>query len=166
LSSHVAAGQHPKPQRSLVFTYSLAQAINDEVLTPYEYFPHLVELTSAEADEFVALSAEIGRLMAGQGNAEPSIGLKALMMKRARVIASARNKIPALRAVLHHRPPQAHALFYCGDGQVECRSAAYARTSPCSESHRPEPVTCLGRAPSEGCRRRHTSIKPQIYILS
>ena len=38
-----------------VFSYSLAQAIQDEVLTPYDYFPHLVELTAAESDEFVSL---------------------------------------------------------------------------------------------------------------
>ncbi|RYE47285.1 MAG: DEAD/DEAH box helicase, partial [Hyphomicrobiales bacterium] len=103
----------------VVFSYSLAEAIQDEVLTPYEYFPHLVELTSNEADEFVALSAEIGRLTAREGTAEPSIGLTALMMKRARVIASARNKIPALRGVLGGHAPEAHTLFYCGDGQVE-----------------------------------------------
>lgn len=104
---------------NVVFTYSLAQAIQDEVLTPYEYFPHLVQLAPSEADEFVTLSLEIGRMMAREGVVEPSMGLKALMMKRARVIASARNKIPALRAVLRNCQPEVHTLFYCGDGQVE-----------------------------------------------
>lgn len=104
---------------SVVFTYSLAQAIEDEVLTPYDYFPHLVELTTAEAEEFVGLSVEIGRMMAREAGAEPSLGLKALMMKRARVIASARNKIPGLRGVLRNREPEAHTLFYCGDGYVD-----------------------------------------------
>ncbi|CAH2402996.1 DEAD/DEAH box helicase family protein [Mesorhizobium escarrei] len=103
----------------VVFTYSLAQAIHDDVLSPYEYFPHLVELTATEADEFVALSIEIGRTMAREGAGEPSLGLKALMMKRSRVIASARNKIPALRNVLRDQPAEAHTLFYCGDGQVD-----------------------------------------------
>ena len=105
----------------IVFTYSLAQAIQDGVLTPYDYFPHLVELAPPEADEFVALSVEIGRMIARErgGSSEPSLGLKALMMKRARVIASARNKIPELRAVLRKHEPEAHTLFYCGDGHVD-----------------------------------------------
>lgn len=105
----------------IVFTYSLAQAIQDGVLTPYDYFPHLVELAATEADEFVSLSVEIGRMVAreGGGSSEPSLGLKALMMKRARVIASARNKIPELRAVLREHQPEAHTLFYCGDGQID-----------------------------------------------
>ncbi|NNU46288.1 DEAD/DEAH box helicase family protein [Rhizobium sp. WYCCWR 11279] len=103
----------------VVFTYSLSQAIQDEVLTPYDYFPHLVELTPSEANEFVAMSMEIGRLIAREGGAEPSLSLKALMMKRARIIGSARNKIVALRQVLRNRPAEAHTLFYCGDGQVE-----------------------------------------------
>lgn len=114
----------------VVFSYSLAQAIHDDVLTPYEYFPHLVELTSAEADEFVALSVEIGRMTAREGAGEPSLGLKALMMKRARVIASARNKIPALRNVLRDRPAEAHTLFYCGDGQVESDDDAHDDADP------------------------------------
>ncbi len=103
----------------VVFTYSLAQAIQDKVLTPYDYFPHLVELTTAEAEEFIALSVEIGRAMAREGGGEPSLGLKALMMKRSRVIASARNKIPSLRTVLRNREPEPHTLFYCGDGYVD-----------------------------------------------
>lgn len=103
----------------VVFSYSLAQAIHDEVLTPYDYFPHVVELTTSETDEFVGLSAEIGRMMARDGGGEPSLGLKALMMKRARVVASARGKIAVLRNVLRDHPAEAHTLFYCGDGQVD-----------------------------------------------
>lgn len=103
----------------VVFSYSLAQAIQDEVLTPYNYFPHVVQLTTSEADEFVGLSAEIGKMMAREGSGVPSIGLKALMMKRARVIASARSKISVLRDVLRDQPAESHTLFYCGDGQVD-----------------------------------------------
>lgn len=104
-----------------VFTYSLRQAIEDGVLTPYDYFPHIVELTPDEADEFVDLSNEIARAFAreGAGSSKPSLGLTALLMRRARVIASAANKIPALAATLQGKRPQAHTLFYCGDGTVE-----------------------------------------------
>lgn len=106
----------------IVFSYTLKQAIEDKVLTPYNYYPHLVALTDGEAEEFIALSDEIARLFAREGQSarsKPSHGLTTLLVRRARLIGSAVNKIPALQAVLAGRPPESHALFYCGDGRVE-----------------------------------------------
>jgi superfamily II DNA or RNA helicase len=103
-----------------VFTYSLKQAIEDKVLTPYNYYPHLVELTEDEAAAFIELSDDIANAFAREGkNSRISQGLTALLMKRSRLIASAYNKIPALLAVLSGQRPAAHTLFYCGDGRVD-----------------------------------------------
>ena len=104
-----------------VFTYSLRQAIEDRVLTPYDYHPHIVELTSDEADDFVELSNEIARAYAREasGGSKPSQGLTALLMRRSRVIASAANKLPALADALDEGRPEQHTLFYCGDGTIE-----------------------------------------------
>lgn len=104
----------------IVFTYSLAQAIEDKVLTPYDYYPTIVELTEDEAAEFIDVSNEIARLFGREaGASKPSQGLKAQLMKRARIIASAHNKIAALRDLLDGKPRQQHTLFYCGDGTVD-----------------------------------------------
>ena len=73
----------------IVFSYTLKQAIEDKVLTPYNYHPRLVELTLPEAEEFIALSDEIARQFArdqGQAGGKPSIGLTALLMKRSRIV--------------------------------------------------------------------------------
>jgi superfamily II DNA or RNA helicase len=103
-----------------VFTYTLKQAIEDKVLTPYKYYPCLVELTQEEATTFIDLSDEIARSFAREGkNSKISQGLTALLMKRSRLVASARNKIPSLVGVLGGQRPAAHTLFYCGDGQVD-----------------------------------------------
>jgi superfamily II DNA or RNA helicase len=106
----------------VVFSYTLQQAIEDKILTPYKYYPHLVILTDDEAQEFIAISDEIALRFAREGQsagAKPSQGLKALLMKRARLIGSAANKIPILQAVLAGQRPESHALFYCGDGLVD-----------------------------------------------
>ncbi len=106
----------------VVYTYSLAQAIQDKVLTPYNYFPHIVTLTAEESDEFIRLSDEIGRQFGRTPDSPPSRAnpiLAALLMRRARLIASAARKLPALERVLADRSPEAHSLFYCGDGWVE-----------------------------------------------
>jgi superfamily II DNA or RNA helicase len=105
----------------IVYSYTLKQAIQDKVLTPYVYYPHLVEFTESEAEEFVVLSEQIGRIMARQnGNAsEMTPQLTGLLMRRARLVGSAANKLPALQAVLAGKRPTQHTLFYCGDGSVE-----------------------------------------------
>ena len=105
----------------IVSRYTLKQAIEDKVLTPYVYYPHLVEFTQDEAEEFVELSEQIGRLMARKkGKAgEMSPQLTGLLMRRARLVGSAANKLPMLAAVLTGEKPTQHTLFYCGDGTVE-----------------------------------------------
>jgi superfamily II DNA or RNA helicase len=103
----------------IVYTYSLEQAITDQVLTPYNYYPRIVELTDAEAGEFIALSDDIARMMAREdGAGSLSQALTGLLMKRSRVIGAAVNKLPALIDVLKGRRPEPHSLFYCGDGRV------------------------------------------------
>lgn len=104
-----------------VFHYSLAQAITDKVLTPYKYHPHIIELTADETREFFSLSAEIGKLFArsNDGGDELSTPLKALLMRRSRLIASCANKMPVLAALIKTQGPIGHTLFYCGDGSVE-----------------------------------------------
>lgn len=105
----------------IVSSYTLSQAIKDKVLTPYVYYPHLVEFTPEEADEFVELSEQIGRIMARQSGkaSEMTPQLTGLLMRRARLVGSAANKLPTLQAVLTGERPTQHTLFYCGDGTVE-----------------------------------------------
>jgi superfamily II DNA or RNA helicase len=110
----------------IVCSYTLKQAINDKVLTAYAYYPHLVEFTEQEAEEFVELSEQIGRIMAQQRNnkaSEMSSQLTSLLMRRARLIGSAANKLPILQAVLTGKKATQHTLFYCGDGTVETDEA-------------------------------------------
>ena len=105
----------------IVSRYTLSQAIEDKVLTPYVYYPHLVEFTEEEAEKFVYLSEQIGRIMARQRDraAEMSPQLTGLLMRRARLVGSAANKRPMLQEVLTGEQPTQHTLFYCGDGTVE-----------------------------------------------
>lgn len=105
----------------IVSRYTLKQAIQDKVLTPYVYYPHLVEFTEQEAEEFVDLSEQIGRIIArknGKGG-EMTPQLTGLLMRRARLVGSAANKLPTLQAVLTGKKPTQHTLFYCGDGTVD-----------------------------------------------
>lgn len=97
----------------------IKEAIDLKVLVPYRYFPILIKLTEDEQEQYLNLSARIGRLFGFGGETSDNPALNALLIQRARIVASAINKLDALRAFgLNHRDAK-QMLFYCGDGSVE-----------------------------------------------
>ena len=102
-----------------VETYSLKEALDDGVLCPYSYHPILVQLADDEFDEYLDLTQQIGRLVHSEGSFEESPRLQALLIQRARLLATAEQKIPRLVGLLSSRKTTTHNLIYCGDGSVE-----------------------------------------------
>ena len=104
-----------------VFEFGIAAAIKQEVLVPYTYHPVLVSLTEDEATEYLDLTEKILRFGGRDKDGSTPKALELLLIKRARLLASAANKIPALRAVVEAMSePLERAIIYCGDGSVEC----------------------------------------------
>jgi superfamily II DNA or RNA helicase len=103
----------------VVFEFSLADAIKAKVLSPYDYFPVLVDLTEHEAEEYWKITDEISR-QALIDDDEPNPFLDILLIKRARLLASAKNKLVALRiAFASLAGPPKQTIVYCGDGRVD-----------------------------------------------
>lgn len=99
--------------------FTIRDALNAGALVPYTYHPILVELTDEEAESYLKLSRRIGKLFAsGVDQDSESPYLTALLMRRARLIASAQNKLSALREIMAGRLDTTHSLFYCGDGKA------------------------------------------------
>jgi DNA phosphorothioation system restriction enzyme len=105
---------------NVIYEYKLDRAIAEGRLCPYRYYPVVVELTDPEAEEYADISAKLAKLMPGaDGDQELAQGAMRLLIKRARLLGGAANKIPALDkliASLPERPKQ--AIFYCGDGRT------------------------------------------------
>lgn len=104
----------------VIFFYTLDQAIADGRLCPYRYYPVVIELTETETEEYAELSSKLAKLMHGNNNSEEiEAGVMRLLVKRARILGSAANKIPALDALIASLPERPHkAIFYCGDGRT------------------------------------------------
>lgn len=102
----------------VVFRYSLKEAIAQEVLTPYRYFPELAELDHEELTEYLELTSLIAKYVHGDEEGEVSEAAKRLLIRRARLLAGVRSKIPLLRTILLPRRSDSHILVYCGDGSV------------------------------------------------
>lgn len=115
-----------------LYEFGLKEAIAAGVLTKYRYYPVLVSFDSEEGEEYLDLTFKISRIATFAQNAEPDSeenkNLQYLLIRRARLIANARTKLPALKNVLSEREePLKQALIYCGDGTITKPDAATMR---------------------------------------
>lgn len=100
--------------------FTLKDALSCRVLTPYRYYPLLVHLSEDEAEEYCDITEKVLNIVRQtKENEEPPEVLTRLLVKRARLVATARNKLGALRELGRELQNASHMLFYCGDGSVE-----------------------------------------------
>lgn len=92
--------------------YKLDRAIIEKKLTSYKYFPVIVSLTTEELEEYNKLSVQISKLSGFMDMDEPKF--KSLLIKRARIIAGAKNKLDALYNILKCYINEHNMLIYCG----------------------------------------------------
>ena len=115
----------------VVFELGLRDAISIGALCRYDYFPHLVELTSDELSQYLEITAQIARLAARESTAIDSDSsderVRIQLMRRAQIVAVARNKLPCLRNVMEPLTETTHNLVYCGTGSVEMEDAISIR---------------------------------------
>lgn len=100
-----------------VFVFSLKDAIGT-CLTPYYYFPHLVDLTEDELHSYAELSERIARVF-GRKDDESQERLKMLLIQRAELLNKAANKLPCLSDLVDQAKEMKHTLFYCAPGQID-----------------------------------------------
>jgi len=103
--------------------FTLKDALEKKALVPYRYYPILVYLTDAEIEQYLAITAKIGQLLAGKKVDEDDPAMTSLLTQRSRLVAVASNKLDALRELMSKKSDDSHMLFYCGDGSVEEESS-------------------------------------------
>lgn len=92
--------------------YGLERAIKEGKLTPYKYYPVLVSLNDDEYDEYIKLSKQIAKFHSPDGSL--SEAAKRLLIKRARLVAGASNKLVCLREKITPYQSDHNMLVYCG----------------------------------------------------
>ncbi len=108
----------------VIHQYTLKDALNDGVLTHYDYHLVPVELTLDEADSYIELSKKIGRLVAmgasGSGDSRQNENtLNMLLIQRSRLVNGSKNKPVVLNRLLSTMSPIKHSLFYCAEGRLD-----------------------------------------------
>lgn len=82
-------------ENGYTFEYSMEEAINNDVLCRYHYYPHLVSLTDSEMKDYLKISLKIAKYYSTTKNGfenNDSI-LTALLLARKRIIHKAFNKV-------------------------------------------------------------------------
>lgn len=99
-----------------VIEYSLGKAIEEGMLTPYDYYPIVVYLTENELNEYNELSKKIKKetRIDEKGKTYFSKKGEILLIERSRIIAGAANKIKALKKELQKYKEENNILIYCG----------------------------------------------------
>ena len=104
----------------ICITYSLKDAIDNQMLTPYYYHPVVVYLDDDELNDYMSLTAMIIRNMSVKnGKIRMNDTVKRLLIKRARIVAGAKNKIAALKKAIMPYKDDNYILVYCGATKVE-----------------------------------------------
>ena len=102
-----------------VYEFSLDKAIEMGYLCPYYYHPHLVELTDDEFEAYEHLTEGISKLYHQIESGETSEVLERLLIKRARLLNRAENKLTKLAELLTDKTDSLHhTLFYCALGRI------------------------------------------------
>jgi len=108
------------------FSFPLEKAIG-KFLVPYQYLPHIIEMTENEFEEYCRLSSTISRLYHSEEDIENNPYLQSLLRARRQLINSANGKVSCFRELLKTELKQfsdkkqvfSHALFYCPIGGHE-----------------------------------------------
>ncbi|AGB42044.1 DNA phosphorothioation system restriction enzyme [Halobacteroides halobius DSM 5150] len=103
-----------------VYHFGLKRAIADGFLTQYYYYPQIVYLTNEEYDEYLKISKKAYKSLAhtDEGTELTEVA-KRLLIKRARLVAGATNKLDELRELMKERTESNYNLVYCGSTYVE-----------------------------------------------
>lgn len=99
--------------------FSLDDAIKQGFLTPYYYHPIIVNLDREELNEYIDITEKIINILRKNPNVDyiPK-SAEMLLIKRARIIAGARNKMSALREIISNYKNSNNILIYCGATKV------------------------------------------------
>ena len=84
------------------FEYSMAEAIEKEVLCKYRYFPHIVNLNEEEMERYLILSKQIAKFFHDDTKTfDDDPVLTALLLKRKRIIHKAVNKLIKFKEIIN-----------------------------------------------------------------
>jgi len=86
------------------YSFSMERAIEEGILCKYYYYPHIVQLTTEEFEEYIVITKQLAKFYSGDSNgfADNDI-VEKLLLKRKRIIHKAENKLFVTKSILAER---------------------------------------------------------------
>lgn len=103
---------------STVATYTLKQAIDDDRLCKYNYYPYFIDLDDEEYLRYSIMTRKAARLLNAKNIADREKG-KDIIIQRAKIIRDAKNKIQVLIKMLKEIESIQYLLIFCSENQYE-----------------------------------------------
>jgi DNA phosphorothioation system restriction enzyme len=105
----------------VIFKFGLEDALKAGYLTPYNYYPHIVELTEEENEEYKEITRKMVLFVNNKEDIQNNEQIKKLLIARARILNRAMNKLVELKKLMQQAQAHesTHNLFYCGDAIVD-----------------------------------------------
>ena len=95
--------------------YSLKDAIDSQMLTRYYYYPVLTYLDQDELSDYISITGQLAKAIHKKnGKVVLTERAKQLLIKRSRVVAGAKGKLPELQRQIAPHIDDKHILVYCG----------------------------------------------------
>ena len=101
-------------ENEYTFVFSMEEAIKNKFLCEYYYYPHVVRLCDDEMYDYMEISEKLGKIYRYNGgylDLEDEI-VRALLLKRKRIIHKARNKQDAFKNIVEERYKEKGNLKY------------------------------------------------------
>ena len=103
--------------------YTLEMAIDAGMLTKYYYYPIIINLTPEELSLYKELTKKIAKFIVGSDKKHIPEAAKPFLLKRAKLIAGAENKLLALKEAIEPYKNKKHLLVYCGATTLDSQNA-------------------------------------------
>ena len=95
--------------------YSLKDAIDSQMLTRYYFYPVLTYLDQDELSDYLSITGQLAKAIHKKnGKVVLTERAKQLLIKRSRVVAGAKGKLPELQRQIAPHIDDKHILVYCG----------------------------------------------------
>ncbi|PFN25099.1 DEAD/DEAH box helicase family protein [Bacillus cereus] len=104
----------------VVFEFGLEKAIG-KFLTEYYYYPHVIYLDEEENEKYYELTRKLSRFYSSNGDFDlkDNEGAQKLLIERARILNSARNKLVKLKELMGSNNDSKYNIIYCGDSSTD-----------------------------------------------
>lgn len=100
-------------KKQYTYEYSMKEAIDNDVLCKYYYYPHIVRLTDSEMSDYMELSLKIVKYFNNESeNFKNDPILTALLLARKRIIHKAVNKTSVFKTILEEQFRKKGSLKY------------------------------------------------------